>query len=64
MWLKRTSGYYAQSQAENVFSRFKRTFGGGLQAKRDTSQEREAVLACKLLNWMRELGCPQAYAVS
>ena len=46
---KRTSGYYAQSQAENVFSRFKRTFGGGLQAKRDTSQEREAALACKLL---------------
>jgi Transposase DDE domain len=27
---KRTSGYYAQSQAENVFSRFKRTFGARL----------------------------------
>jgi hypothetical protein len=26
---KRASGYYAQSQAENAFSRFKRTFGGG-----------------------------------
>jgi hypothetical protein len=26
---KRTSGYYAQSQAESAFSRFKRTFGGG-----------------------------------
>jgi hypothetical protein len=25
---KRTSGYYAQSYAEKVFSRFKRTFGG------------------------------------
>jgi DDE family transposase len=61
---KRTSGYYAQSQAENVFSRCKRTFGGGVRAKRDASQEREAALACKLLNWMRELGCPQAYAVS
>jgi hypothetical protein len=38
---KRTSGYYAQSHAENAFSRFKRTFGGGLRAKRDESQERE-----------------------
>jgi Transposase DDE domain len=61
---KRMSGYYAQSHAENVFSRFKRTFGGGLQAKRDASQEREASLACQLLNRMRELGRPQSYAVS
>jgi hypothetical protein len=61
---KRTSGYYAQSQAENAFSRCKRTFGGKLRSKRDASQEREAVLACALLNRMRELGRPQSYAVS
>ena len=61
---KRTSGYYAQSHAENAFSRFKRTFGGGLRAKRDASQEREASLACELLNRMRELGRPQSYPVS
>ena len=61
---KRTSGYYAQSQAENVFSRFKRTFGARLRAKRDASQEREASLACQLLNRMRELGRPESYAVS
>jgi Transposase DDE domain len=60
---KRTSGYYAQSHAENVFARFKRTFGGGLRAKRDASQEREASLACQLLNRMRELGCPQSCPV-
>jgi hypothetical protein len=60
---KRTSGYYAQSYAENAFSRFKRTFGGGLRAKRDASQEREAFLACELLNRMGELGRPQSYAV-
>jgi hypothetical protein len=60
---KRTSGYYAQSQAENAFSRFKRTFGGGLRAKRDASQEREASLACQLLNRMLELGRPQSYAI-
>jgi hypothetical protein len=60
---KRTSGYYAQSQAENAFSRFKRTFGGGLRAKREASQEREASLACQLLNRMLELGRPQSYAI-
>jgi hypothetical protein len=61
---KRTSGYYAQSHAENAFARFKRTFGGGLRAKRNESQEREASLACQLLNRMLELGRPQSYPVS
>jgi hypothetical protein len=61
---KRTSGYYAQSYVENVFSRFKRTFGVRLRAKRDESQEGEASLACQLLNRMRELGHPESYAVS
>jgi hypothetical protein len=60
---KRTAGYYAQSHAENAFSRFKRTFGGGLRAKRDEAQEREAALACALLNRMRALGRPQSYVV-
>ena len=60
---KQTSGYYAQSQAENAFSRCKRTFGGGLRAKRDASQEREASLACQLLNRMLALGRPQSYAI-
>lgn len=61
---KRTSGYYDQAYAENAFSRFKRTFGDRLRAKRDASQEREASLACELLNRMLELGRPQSYAVS
>jgi hypothetical protein len=61
---KRMSGYYAQADAENVFARFKTTFGGGLQAKRDQSQKREASLACQLLNRMLELGRPQSYPVS
>jgi hypothetical protein len=61
---KRTSGYYVQSQAENVFSRFKQLFGGRLRAKRDESQEREASLACQLLNRIREMYRPQSYAVS
>jgi Transposase DDE domain len=61
---KRASGYYAQSHAENAFSRYKRTFGGGLRAKRDASQQQEASLACALLNRLRELGRPQSYLAS
>ena len=61
---KRTSGYYAQAYAENVFSRFKRTFGDRLRAKRDEAQEREASLVCQLLNRMLEFGQPQSYPVS
>src|SRR5262249_54155472 len=38
---KRTSGYDEQAYAEHVFSRCKRTFGGGLRAKRDAPQKRE-----------------------
>ena len=61
---QRTSGYDAQADTENPFSRYKRTFGGGLRAKRDEVQDREASLACQLLNRMRELGRPQSYPVS
>jgi hypothetical protein len=61
---KRRSGYYDQASAENAFSRFKRTCGDHLRAKREASQEREAALACQLRNRMRELGRPQSYAVS
>lgn len=60
---KRTSGYYAQSHAENAFARYKRTFGGHMRAKRHTAQEREAAIVCGVLNRMRELGRPQSYAV-
>jgi hypothetical protein len=61
---KRTSGYYAQSQAENAFSRFKRTFGDRLRSKWVESQKREAALACELLNRMQAMGRPQSYAIS
>ena len=61
---KRTSGYYAQSHAENGFARFKRTFGDRLRAKRYESQEREAAIACELLNRMRERGRPHSYSIS
>jgi hypothetical protein len=60
---KRTSGYYDQAYAEHAFSRCKRICGAGLRAKREEAQEREASLACGLLNRMRELGRPQSYPV-
>ena len=60
---KRTSGYYEQSQAENAFARLKRIFGGALRSKRDECQEREAALACELLNRMQAMGRPQSYPV-
>jgi hypothetical protein len=60
---KRTSGYYAQSHAENAFARFKRTFGDRLRAKRDESQAREASLACQWLNRRLELGRRLSYPV-
>jgi hypothetical protein len=55
---------YNQAHAENAFSKFKRIFGGTLRAKRDEAQEREAALACQLLNRMLELSRPQSYPVS
>jgi hypothetical protein len=61
---ERTFGYYAQSHAENAFARYKRTFGGHMRAKRDEAEEREAAIACGVLNRMRELGRPQSYRVS
>ena len=60
---KRTSGYYAQSHTENAFARYKQTFGGHMRAKGDAAQEREASLACELLNRMRELGRLESYLV-
>jgi hypothetical protein len=48
---------------ECAFSRDKRLFGGRLRAKKAEAQEREAAIACGLLNRMREWGRPQSYRV-
>ena len=61
---KQLSGYDDQAHAENAFSRCKRACGGRLRAKRDEAQEREAALACQVLNRMWELGRPQSYLIS
>jgi hypothetical protein len=46
---KRQSGYYRQSHAENGFYRFKKIIGGGLRAKNDDAQKREAAIGCTVL---------------
>jgi len=51
---RRESGYYAQSGVENVFSRYKAIIGGHLRAKRQDSQEREALLGSI------QTGCPSS----
>ena len=53
--------YAVSSHAENAFFRYKRTFGGGLHAKRDASQEQKVAIAWELLNRMLDLDRPQSY---
>ena len=60
---KRESGYYLQSHVENSISRYKRIIGGRLRAKRDEALKREALVACSILNRMREMGQPQSYPI-
>ena len=60
---RRRSGYYLQSHAENAFYRYKTIIGGRLRAKRDEAQEREAAIACALLNRMHDMGRPVSYPV-
>ena len=57
------SGDYAQSGVENAFSRYKAIFGGHLRAKRQDSQEREALLGCAILNQLRAIGAPLSVPV-
>ncbi len=58
------SGYYAQSGAENVFSRYKAIIGGHLRAIRQDSQEREALLGCAIPNKLCALGRPKSVRTS
>jgi len=55
---------YRIFKAERELLRFKQIFGGRLRAKWDESQEREASLACQLLNRMLDMDRPLSYPVS
>ena len=60
---KKESGYHQQARVENAFFRFKSIIGDRLRARAQKGQESEAVLACKILNRMTELGRPSSIAI-
>ena len=61
-WKKET-GYHRQARVENVFFRYKSIIGEGFRARSSAGQGAEAVLACHVLNRMRDLGRPASYAI-
>ena len=50
-------------RAENAFFRYTSIIGDGLRARSPSGQGSEAVLACHVLNRMRDLGRPASYAI-
>ena len=61
-WKKET-GYHRQARVENVFFRYKSIIGESLRARSSAGQGSDAVLACNVLNRMRDLGRPASYAI-
>ena len=61
---KKESGYHQRGRTENTFFRYKRILGGRLRAYDAESQEREALIACNVLNRMAELGMPESYSIA
>ncbi len=60
---KKEARYYQQARAENAFFRYKSIIGDRLRARAQKGQESEAVLACRILNRMTELGRPSSIAI-
>ena len=61
---KRTSGYYRQSEVENMFFRYKNLIGDELKARNENSRRVESIIACNILNQFRLLGSPQSKLVA
>ncbi len=61
---KKESGYHQQGRVENTIFRYKQILGGKLRARHARAQEVEAVLACRILDRMGEVGVPKSVAVS
>jgi len=60
---KKESGYHRQARGENAFFRYKSIIGPGLGARSPAGQRSEAVLACRILNRMTDLGRPESYPI-
>ena len=61
---KRTSGYYRQSEVENMFFRYKNLIGDELRARNENSRRVESVIACNILNRLKLLGSPQSELIA
>ena len=61
---RRTSGYYRQSDVENMFYRYKTLIGDQLRARGENSRQVESILACNILNQFRLLGRPECELVT
>ncbi len=49
--------------SERPFYRYKRTFGNRLRSRHEDTQRAEALIGCRILNRMTELGMPESYPV-
>jgi len=61
---KEQIGYHVRSIGENVFFRWKTTFGDKLNARKLATQKTEARIKAVILNKMRLMGMPQSYIPS
>ena len=61
---KRTSGYYRQSEVENMFFRYKNLIGDELRVRNENSRKVEPVIACNILNRFKLLGSPQSELIA
>ena len=61
---RRTSGYYRQSEVENMFFRYKKLIGDELRTRNENFRRVESVIACNILNQFRLLGSPQSTLVA
>jgi IS5 family transposase len=60
---KQETGYHRRSLVETTVFRFKTLFGGQLMARTFDRQSVEALIKCKALNVMTQLGLPDSYPV-
>lgn len=61
---KTTSGYHRRSLAETIMFRLKSIFGDKLSARGLETQTTQALIRCRALNQMTQLGMPQSYQVA
>jgi transposase len=61
---KINEGYHKRSRNETVMFRYKRAFGGEMQARKIENQQTEVFIKSKILNIYRDVGMPLSYRVA